>query len=505
VACVLVHIEAEGDRPSSASLGALGTGRRLASRFGAALYAVVLTTAELEGEEDPDAGSTVRIGPVDPASLGGAPLVGELSRGGADKIVFVTVEHLHQPALWATAGSALAAACSYLRPLLVVVPTSRGGHDIAPRLAARMGAAYIPDAELDLSGAVVSVQRKVYGTHTRRWTLDDLDRAAVIAVAPTATPAAGDDDAEVMLLSVATRPDERVASEHAPPPAPATSSRGRRASTGVPIPTADTDPGTGPTPLPEPKRDAEPSATQPLDTLEMPIPKNVAVLVRGLLSGPGTRAAAPIGPAELAAIRAAVAVGRSRGVTVAAIAAGPPGVHDRALAVALAAGCQRAIRVDATIADEIDYLGLAQLLAQAVRKVDAGLVFCGDRSSDEATGVIGPAVAEMIDAAHLTGVETVAAGDGDTVLARRGSERHRVSPTAVLCIAAARSDGAPAEKLASIEPVAEPTIELMTLDELGLDPRILLHRRTSAGAITASANVETLPGVPIPDFGPEPG
>jgi electron transfer flavoprotein alpha subunit len=462
VACVLVHIEAEGDRPTTSSLGALGAGRRLASRFGATLYAVVLTTAD--GEQSA-AESSVRIGPIDAASLGRAPLVGELARGGADKVVFVTVEQIRFPPLWATEGGAIASTCEYLRPLVVIMPTSRGGHDIAPRLAARLGAAYIPDAELDLGQHSVAVQRKVLGGHVRRWVLDDLDRAAVITVAAGTAPARGDDDAEVMLLPVAADVDDRIVSATAPVP-------------------------------PRAKPDEGEVQAALATTLETEVPPNVAVLIRGLLSGPGTIAAAPLGGVERAAIDTAVALGRGLGVEIAAIAAGAAAIHDRALTAALAAGCSRAIRIDTALADEIDYLGLAQILAQGIRRADAGVILCGDRSSDEGTGAVGPAVAELTDAAHLTGVDAVEL-EGDVMIARRGTERLRVSPSIVLCIAATADAPDPA-------PPPTGTIEVLGLDTLGLDPRVLTHRRATAGAITSGAKDETVPGVPTPDFGPEP-
>jgi electron transfer flavoprotein alpha/beta subunit len=454
VACVLVHIEAEGDRPTAASLGALGAGRRLATRFGATVYAVVLTAAQSGDSAPPEA--SIRIGPIDPGTLGRAPLVGALAKGGADKVVFVTAEVVQQPTLWATAGNALASACESLRPLVVLVPTSRGGHDLAPRLAARLGAAYIPDAIVEGGDGPAGVQRFVYGGHTRRWVLDDLDRAAVIAVADGTPAARGVDDAEVMLLPAAADADDRVQLVTAASPA------------------------------------AAPAA--PADHA------GIVVLVRGLLSGPGTRAAAPLGGAERAAIDAAVALGAARGAPVIAIAAGAAQIHERALAAALAAGCARAIRIEAPIADEIDYLGLAQILAQATRKVGAAVIFCGDRSGDEATGAVGPAVAELIDAAHLTGVDGVEA-DGGRVIAHREPDRFRIAPPAVLAIAAPAGAGGAA---ATAGDAAADGIEVMTLDALGLDPRVLTHRRATSGAITSTSTVETVPGIPIPDFGPEP-
>src|SRR5437868_3359800 len=59
------------------------------------------------------------------------------------------------------------------------------GHDIAPRVAARLGAAFTarPTIEVDDEG-VVSLTRAVYGgKYTRRLELDDLERSVVATVA----------------------------------------------------------------------------------------------------------------------------------------------------------------------------------------------------------------------------------------------------------------------------------------------------------------------------------
>jgi electron transfer flavoprotein alpha/beta subunit len=446
VACVLVHIEAEGDRPTAASLGALGEGRRVASRFGASLYAVVLTTAE---GDDHDPGSTIRVGPVDPGALGGTPLVGELARGGADKVVFVTVEAIQQPTLWSTAGAALASACEYLRPLVVLVPTSRGGHDIAPRLAARLGAAYVPDAAIDFVGDTVVARRRVYaGSLERRWVLDDLDRVAVIGVAGGGV-ARGGDDAEVMLLPAAAEIDDRV----------------QALATDAEIAPA---PGAAPT---------------------------IAVLVRGLLHDPDHPADVAMGASERAAVRAAVALGMDLGTQVIAIAAGAAAQHERALRVAIGAGCDRAVRIESDDAAALDYLGLAQILAQAAKKLGANLIVCGDKSTDEATGALGPAVAELLDAAHLTDVDGLAARER-AVIASRPPLQFRITPPAILAIRSGDVD--------TTQPIAAPdaaaTIAVMSLADIGLDPRVLAHRKETSGEVTGGVDdaAVTHPG---PDIG----
>jgi electron transfer flavoprotein alpha subunit len=201
MACVLVHIEADRDHPTPASLAALGEGRRVASASGATLYAAVVVSSA-NGRPRKDAGNaTAHDG-----------LVSELGIHGADKVVFVQATGPTRPVLWSTVGSALAAACDHLRPALTLLPASSGSHDLGARLATRLGAAYVdgPVVEHGPRGEIV-LSRPVYGGSWRRRTsLDDLDRAVVVTLPPGRRIAHGGDDAEVLFLEVRASADPRV-------------------------------------------------------------------------------------------------------------------------------------------------------------------------------------------------------------------------------------------------------------------------------------------------------
>ena len=191
MACVLVHIEVDGAEPSDHALAVLGEGRRIASSLGAALYAAVVLAP---GSETPP-----------------SALVTTLGQGGADRIVCVTAA-LPQPALWATVGPALATVCEHVRPSLVLLAASAGGRDVAPRLAARLGGAFIaePGVETGPRGEVV-LSRAVYGGDLwRRISLDDLDVVAVATLDDRRARARGGDDAEVMQLDTSVATDPRV-------------------------------------------------------------------------------------------------------------------------------------------------------------------------------------------------------------------------------------------------------------------------------------------------------
>jgi electron transfer flavoprotein alpha subunit len=232
VACVLVHIEAKGDQPSPAALSALGDARRIATSLGAVVYAAVVVPVAPRSRRAngrlptvpptrAGSGTTPRPGPVPGATDATDPevdvpdeLVTALGRGGADKVVLVAapMEPVGGDALWSTVGGALASACEELRPSLIVFAATDASADIAPRLAARLGAAYAAHCVVETGprGEVV-FSRKVYGGgFRRRLALDDLDRAAVVTVPPGHAPARGDSSAELLVFDLGAHHDDRV-------------------------------------------------------------------------------------------------------------------------------------------------------------------------------------------------------------------------------------------------------------------------------------------------------
>ncbi len=215
MACVLVHIEADGETPGATSLEALGEGRRIASASGAALYALVAVPKGVVGGDPRRVARAETLPPFGRAAQASslhAALVDQLGRAGADKVVFVDLDGPSRPTLWATVGPAIAAACAQLRPALILLPATPGSHDLGARLGARLGAAYVaqPVFEQGPRGEVV-LSRPVYaGGWRRRTSLEDLDRAVVVVLPPGRPVARGSDDAEVLLLEVKSAADPRV-------------------------------------------------------------------------------------------------------------------------------------------------------------------------------------------------------------------------------------------------------------------------------------------------------
>lgn len=108
------------------SLEALGQARRLGSALGLTVYALVPLPEE-PGQGDTDI--TARCG-----------------RFGADKVLLLTGDRLfaEQEMRYETFADAVMAACSLAPPRLLFMGDTPAARDLAPRLASRLGAAYLP-------------------------------------------------------------------------------------------------------------------------------------------------------------------------------------------------------------------------------------------------------------------------------------------------------------------------------------------------------------------------
>jgi len=216
---------------------------------------------------------------------------------------------------------------------------------------------------------------------------------------------------------------------------------------------------------------------------------SVAILLRRALARPGQSDEHEVlGPCERGALAAGLRLAAGLGRDAIAVATGPARREDRVLAMALRAGCARAVRLGADGVDELDYLGTAEALAAVLRKLGADLVVCGDRSLDERAGAIGPAVAELLGYAHVTGIGAVTV-EGSIVLCERQGDRDRlrlkVKPPAVLCMRPPRlgaereADGPPSGRART----APQAIDTLDPDDVGLDLRRLAPRKSTAGRL----------------------
>jgi len=107
---------------------------------------------------------------------------------------------------------------------------------------------------------------------------------------------------------------------------------------------------------------------------------------------------------------------------------------------ALAAGVHRAVRLGGDDFGAADFHTVGQVLAVAIRRLDADLILTGGRSDDDGLGAVPAAAARYLGIAYVASVEEIAmAGDGVVEVVVRGAGRKRrlrVTLPAVLSIVA---------------------------------------------------------------------
>jgi hypothetical protein len=202
VGAVLVHIDLDGERPHPSSLVALAAGRAVASSWGATLYAA-LVVHEVDSERDP-AESTGRIGGSSKQVKAIEATRAALARVGADKIVVGLTDVAVAP-LWAAIGAPWQGILDHLRPRLVLFGADApAAAELGPRTAARIGARILARARA--IGVDLVELRDRDGGYVRA---ADGGAAVVMVGAARGLPQ-GDDDIDVLVLSLPGGADERV-------------------------------------------------------------------------------------------------------------------------------------------------------------------------------------------------------------------------------------------------------------------------------------------------------
>jgi electron transfer flavoprotein beta subunit len=88
----------------------------------------------------------------------------------------------------------------------------------------------------------------------------------------------------------------------------------------------------------------------------------------------------------------------------------------------LAMGADKAFLVNDLAVKDVDTLGTAYVLAEAIRKVgEFSLILCGETSLDSFSGLVGPRLAELLNVPQMTSARKITV-DGDTVTVERTLE-----------------------------------------------------------------------------------
>lgn len=194
MANILVHIELSDRVATAGSLSALVSARRIASELGATVHALLPCEA--------------------PPSYDSDDTIATLSRHGADKVALVTGPSLVEPALHATHGEAIAAACAQIKPRLLLFAASATSDELAPRLATQLGANYFANARLEHGGPEAGFQLVCEAFRRQYRATSPLRSAGRVVVAtlvglPAPQPLASD-DAEVVVIHAPSTNAPRV-------------------------------------------------------------------------------------------------------------------------------------------------------------------------------------------------------------------------------------------------------------------------------------------------------
>jgi hypothetical protein len=191
MASIVVYIELRGGAVTRPSRFAVAEARRVADRAGATVYALFT------------------VGPLAQTAID--QIAAEVSAAGADRILCSSAEALAGPALDVTHGVLVAQVAAHLRPLLFLFPAGGTGSELGSPLAVRIGAAYLPNASIDIvadTSAGEPPQERVLlsrwraaGDAQRRVDVGDLEHPVVASLACGSAPSPrGAPYAEVEML-----------------------------------------------------------------------------------------------------------------------------------------------------------------------------------------------------------------------------------------------------------------------------------------------------------------
>jgi len=111
------------------------------------------------------------------------------------------------------------------------------------------------------------------------------------------------------------------------------------------------------------------------------------------------------------AVEEALRIRERAGGTVTLVTAGPARAAE-AVRAGLAMGADQGVHVQDPALDRLDHIGIARVLAAAIRPLGPDLVLCGKLATDDNATIVGPAVAEFLDLPQATAVTKLEIGQG---------------------------------------------------------------------------------------------
>ena len=138
-------------------------------------------------------------------------------------------------------------------------------------------------------------------------------------------------------------------------------------------------------------------------------------------------------PYDEYALEAALQLKESAGGDLVAITAGPARC-EKLLRDAAAVGADTLVHVSAENINDLDSTQVQNLLAAAVQKSGASVIFCGKQAADTNAGSTGPGVAELIGASCVTLVSEVSSDGSEYTATRPSSGGHEKVAVSAPCV-----------------------------------------------------------------------
>jgi electron transfer flavoprotein beta subunit len=193
-----------------------------------------------------------------------------------------------------------------------------------------------------------------------------------------------------------------------------------------------------------------------------------------------------VSPYDEYALEEALKAKEAKGGTVTVVTYGPARA-DTGLRECLARGADEAVRVASEGTGEVDSLGVAQILAGAVKALPHDVVWMGNKGVGTDAQLLVPMVAELLDLPHVNLVTKLEWGEGK-VTARREIEGAAEVVEAPLPVVIGAQKGLNEPRYASLKGIMaakKKTIAVKQPAEVGYDP--------AAGAAVAWTKLELPP------------
>ncbi len=142
-----------------------------------------------------------------------------------------------------------------------------------------------------------------------------------------------------------------------------------------------------------------------------------------------------INPDDKAAIEAALQLKEKHGAQVTVISMGPPQA-EKALREALAMGADEAFLITDRAFGGSDTLATSTIIAAAIRKLGADVVFCGRQAIDGDTAQVGPQIAEHLGIPQITYAADLSYNEERGVLTvkRQFEDRYQILEVSGMCL-----------------------------------------------------------------------